>query len=115
MGMQNNDDGDLLMRDYAASDPRSVKSWLRGEGDDRNARFEEYMAQAGDQNPEQAQATYSAIKYQEYLVAFKQWREDMKAMNAGKPLGDFTVAVIGLLLGVLVYLAFNPSFFSNLQ
>ena len=98
-----------LMRDYSASDPRSVKAWLRGRGDDRNKRFEEFAKSAGRSDGEDIHYGYvDKIRSEEFRQVL---REDLVAINEGRGyglLGDLAIALIGLCLGVLLYFQLSP-------
>lgn len=43
--MKSKPDKDLLMRDFAHTDPRSVRAGLEGRGDGRAERYERYCSQ----------------------------------------------------------------------
>lgn len=95
-----------VMRDYAASDPRSARAWLNGSGDGRNEKFAEFAKRKGREAGSEVH-----YEYMEHVRKTEGYNpdslvEDLAAMNvkANKPglFGRFVVPVLGLAAGVML-------------
>lgn len=93
-----------VMRDFAASDPRSAKAWLNGRGDGRNARFEEFAKQKGSPVGDSVHTEFQQKVRVEDGFDHLELEPNLPPIDAGKPSFNFVqqvmVPMVGLALGV---------------
>lgn len=95
------DKKNLVMRDYAASDPRSAKAWLRGGGDNRNARFEQFAKKQGTSVGDDVHFAHMESVRKEDGFNAQELVEDLAAMKTrgNSWVVNLLVAVVGLAVG----------------
>lgn len=100
------DKKNLVMRDYAASDPRSAKAWLRGSGDDRNARFEKFAKERGTSVGDDVHFGHLDRVRKEDGWDAKALADDLASMNhrGNSWAVNLLVAVVGLIIGAALAL-----------
>lgn len=91
-------DNNMVMVDFAARDPRSVKASLRGHGDGRADDYDHFAKKAGSSSGMDAVAAdYSRMLY------LGRRRVAVRRFSVAENVRAIAVAVSGLLLSVMAY------------
>lgn len=104
---------DLVMVDFAASDPRSVKAYLRGEAFAHQRHYDHLLEEMGDSDLDAVhkahQATVMGVVRKNGLVKPSVTLPSRRKI-AGAWISYFVQVAVGLTLGVMLYQSMKDLF-----